>query len=145
MIDGYIARALHQESASGAKLDSIADFIMALSLIIIVIKNIAIPSWIWLGVIVIATLRLIAYLIGFHKYHTFSSLHTYANKLTGILLFISPIIYYVFGLTFTGILLVLISLLSTIEELLITLNSKELNRDIKSIFDKNIPNNLCSK
>ena len=38
MIDGYIARALHQESASGAKLDSIADFIMALSLIIIVIK-----------------------------------------------------------------------------------------------------------
>lgn len=134
ILDGFVARTLNQESQFGAKLDSAADLFFAVCVAIFVIVNIAIPIWLWLCILSIAVLRLSSYGIGFYKYHTLASLHTYANKFTGLLIFVSPISYRIFGLTFMGIAVCIVALLSTIEELVITTKSKVLMRDCKSIF-----------
>lgn len=134
IIDGQIARIMNQQSNFGAKLDSIADTIFVFSAIITVAPAVVIPSWLWICVIIIMFVRVTAYLIGYKKYHTFSSLHTYANKATGLLLFCSPILIYVLGITASGIILCILAFLSSCEELLITILSKDLNRDRKSFF-----------
>ena len=134
IIDGFLARKLHQESSFGAKLDSIADFVFAGSIAIFVVINVKMPRWLWLCIFVIALLRFLSYGIGFYKYHSFAALHTLGNKLSGALLFLAPIIYCQCGLVFTGVILCTVTLASACEELLITIKSKELNRDCKGIF-----------
>ena len=129
ILDGFLARKLHQESALGAKLDSIADFIFAGCLTIFIMKNLNIPRWLWLCALVIALLRFASYGIGFNKYHAFTALHTWANKLTGILIFTAPILYCLCGLRVTGGILCTAAFISTYEELVIVIKSEELSRD----------------
>lgn len=132
--DGLAARITKQQSDLGAKLDSVADVMFCLAIVIAVVRAIVIPLWIWICAIVIALIRVTAYLIGYKKYHTFSALHTYANKATGGFLFGTPVLYAMFGITATGVMLCLLAALSACEELLITVLSKNLNRNCKSIF-----------
>ena len=134
ILDGFLARKLHQESALGAKLDSIADFAFAGCLTIFAVKNLNIPRWLWLCDLAIALLRFVSYEIGFNKYHAFTALHTWANKLTGILIFAAPILYCLCGLLFTGIVLCVAAFVSACEELVVTIRSKELDRDCKGIL-----------
>ena len=84
--------------------------------------------------LVIALLRFASDGIGFNKYHAFTALHTWANKLTGILIFAAPILYCLCGLLFTGIVLCVAAFTSACEELVITVKSKELDRDCKGIL-----------
>lgn len=134
LADGLVARAMKQQSDLGAKLDSVADIAFFLASIIAVVPSIVIPLWIWICMIVIALIRAAAYLIGYKKYHMFSSLHTYANKVTGGFLFGAPILYMLLGTTATGVILCLLAVLSACEELLITVLSKNLDRNCRSVF-----------
>lgn len=132
--DGLAARALHQESAFGAKLDSIADFVFAVSVAIVVIINIDIPVWLWVCISGTALLRFISCGIAFFKYRTFASPHTWANKITGALIFTSPIFCRVCGLTITGVVLCAAAFYSSLEELVIAVKFSRPNRDCKSAF-----------
>lgn len=136
MLDGFIARKYKLQSAFGAKFDSFADIIFAIAITIVVIQNIWIPAWLWTCIAIIAFLRLLTYAIGFLKYHTFVALHTYSNKITGLLIFLFPMLFTFFGLTIAGVILCLLSFLSSIEEVFIIIKSKELNQNYKSIFIK---------
>lgn len=133
ILDGFIARKWNHQSEAGAKFDSIADMIFAVSVAIVVIKNCTLPLWLWVSIALIALLRSISYGIGFYKYHTFPALHTYLNKATGALLFLFPLLYALLGLSLAGGILCLTALLSSLEELAITVTSKALNRDCKRI------------
>ena len=134
IIDGMVARKLNQESSFGAKLDSIADCVFVGAIVIFVVINVAMPVGFWICVLGIALLRFVCYGIGFYKYHTFVALHTYANKITGVLLFMAPVIYSVCGLTVMSVTLSGMAFSSAIEELIIVVKSKKLNRNCKSIF-----------
>ncbi|WP_228108889.1 CDP-alcohol phosphatidyltransferase family protein [Terrisporobacter petrolearius] len=134
ILDGVIARSMKIESEIGAKLDSIADLTFIITMIFVFLPILHLPRWIWLWIIIIAVIRMLSYLFGFIKYHTFASLHTYTNKITGLLLFTTPVLYILFGVNVTGVILCVSALLSALEELLITIKSKELDRNIKSIF-----------
>lgn len=133
-LDGFVARKWKQQSKARAKFDSIADMVFIISIAIIVVKNIHISLWIWICIVVIALFRGVSYGIGFYKYRTFASLHTFLNKVTGVLIFIFPLLYVLFGLDITAFFLCLVAFLSSFEEVLIILKSKELNRDCKGIF-----------
>lgn len=135
MIDGMVARVWKQQSDLGAKLDSIADVAFLLAIVIVVAPTVVIPTWVWVCIGGIALIRIAAYLIGYIKYHTLSSLHTYTNKATGASLFFAPVLYSIFGSTVTVILLGVLAIISSCEELLITVLFKDLKRDRKSIFD----------
>lgn len=125
---------MKQQSDLGAKLDSMADMAFFFALVIAVAPAIVIPEWIWICTIVIALIRVTAYLIGYKKYHMFSALHTYANKATGGFLFGMPVLYIALGVTVTGVILCLLAAFSACEELLITILSKDLDCNCKSIF-----------
>lgn len=135
ILDGFIARKLNLKSETGAKLDSISDFVFAVALFIIVVKEIHLSIWIWACVMLIVALRFISYGIGFYKYRTFSSLHTYSNKATGVLCILFPILLTLIGLNLSIAIIFIASLISSIEELVITVKSKELNRDCTGIFN----------
>ncbi|NCB34367.1 MAG: CDP-alcohol phosphatidyltransferase family protein, partial [Erysipelotrichia bacterium] len=93
IVDGFVAGTFHQESMLGSKLDSIADLVFAASMMIFIAINIAIPDWMWLCILIVALLRLTGYGIGFCRFHTYASLHTYANKITGAAIFLFPLFY----------------------------------------------------
>ena len=134
ILDGFIARSMKQESEFGAKLDSIADIIFISSVTIVLIPIIKIHYFVWICVVVVIFIRTLSYLIGLKKFSTFTSLHTYANKLTGLLLFITPVFYVIFKFNITAIILSTSAILSSVEELIIIISTKELNKNCKSIF-----------
>lgn len=134
ILDGFIARKMHMQSERGAKLDSIADIIFGTLLAVKIIPILNITLWMIIWIMFIVVLRSVSYIIGYKKFHAFSSLHTYTNKLTGLMLFISPVLFLFFGFIVTGCILCVTASASTVEELLITIKSKTLNRDCKTIF-----------
>lgn len=134
MLDGWVARTLHQQSALGAALDSIADMAFAAAILVFAITTLHFSTWMWVAAAGTAAIRIASYLIGLCKFKTLPSLHTYANKATGALVFAFPLLHIVCGTTGAGILLCLAALVSSLEELLITVRSRELRRDRKSIF-----------
>lgn len=133
-IDGWIARRFHLQSDTGAKLDSIADLILAAAITIVVFTHIQIPAWVWLLICLTAMLRIISYGIGFYKYHTFSALHTYLNKFTGCFILMFPLLTLFFRPNFIFSVTCCFAVISAIEELLITITSNKLQRNRKCFF-----------
>lgn len=83
----------------------------------------------------IAMIRFVSYLIGYVKYRSFSSLHTWLNKAVGFLLCIFPLLLIMFHEKIVILILGTIATVSALEELLITILSKNLDRNQKSIFE----------
>ena len=135
ILDGLIARHLKQESEFGAKLDSVADFIFLIGVFVSILPTLILPLWVLVCIIIVAFIRILSYLIGLKKYNTFISLHTYANKLTGLLLFIMPILYVIFDFNVTMIILGMSAIVSALEEIIIVITSKDIDINCKSIFD----------
>lgn len=134
IMDGMIARKSNQQSDTGAKLDSIADLIFAIAILIVVITTIILPLWLWWWIILVAIVRIASYGIGFYKFHTFSSLHTYMNKVSGILIFVFPLMYVILGINIAAIIIIILTLLSSVEELIIRIKSHQLDYDCKCLF-----------
>lgn len=134
MIDGYIARKTNAVSTLGAALDSAADAVFIGILLIVLLPVMNIPGWIWICIAVIASVRAASIMTAYYKYRKIAMLHTYANKITGLILFTVPILYRYMDMSILGGIVCTIALLSATEELLIQIRSKELNRDCKGIF-----------
>ncbi|MCG8485314.1 MAG: CDP-alcohol phosphatidyltransferase family protein, partial [Clostridia bacterium] len=96
IFDGYIARKTDTVSKLGKKLDSIADLIMVLVLAIVLYPTINPTVQVILWIVIIIVIRIVSMIIVYIKYKTFEILHTYGNKITGLMLFAFPL-----SLTFT--------------------------------------------
>ena len=136
MIDGYIARKVNAVSTLGAALDSAADAVFIGILMIVLLPVMKIPQWIWIYIAAVASVRAASVVIAYCKYKKIAMLHTYANKVTGLILFTVPILYSYIDMDILGGIVCSIALLSAAEELLIQIRSGELNRDAKGIFDR---------
>ncbi|MGP5428693.1 CDP-alcohol phosphatidyltransferase family protein [Enterococcus malodoratus] len=137
IIDGWIARKMNWTSAFGTLLDSIADLIFFIVVVIKIILTITLPAFLLWGALVVVIIRCVTYLIGYFRFHQFASLHTYLNKLTGLLLFLSPIILRILPINAFGIILLICGILSAIEECLIVAVTQKLDKNVKTFFDKN--------
>lgn len=91
MLDGFLARRLNVQSKTGAVLDSVADMIFVLVCFIRLLPVFDIPVWVWVWIAAVTAVKLMSLLIGFVRYKRFGFLHTKANKLTGLLLFLFPL------------------------------------------------------
>ena len=89
MLDGYLARKLHAESKNGAVLDSVADICFVVSCAIKLIPVLQIPAWLWIWAGVIVLIKLINQISALVVCKRFCFPHTQANRLTGLLLFLS--------------------------------------------------------
>lgn len=136
ILDGFIARKTYTTSKLGEKLDSVADLIMCIVLIIVLypIINLTVEIIIW--IVIIGIIRVMSMTVVFIKYKTFGMLHTYGNKITGVMLFIFPLsLKYLQSDIMVYIVCVLASI-SAIEEFLINLSSNKFQANRKSIFLK---------
>jgi CDP-diacylglycerol--glycerol-3-phosphate 3-phosphatidyltransferase len=136
IMDGFIARKTNSTSKLGEKLDSAADFIMVIILVPIFYTILNPGTRILLWIIVIGIIRTISLLIVLVKYKTFGMLHTYGNKITGLILFLIPLLLIIVP---NGVLMYLVcsvASVSALEELGINMLSKELRANKKSIFSK---------
>ncbi|MCL6457357.1 MAG: CDP-alcohol phosphatidyltransferase family protein [Gorillibacterium sp.] len=133
-VDGYVARKTKTESELGARLDSIADlifFAVVILSIILWMKNEILIFLPW--ILLAAFIRCANLAIAAHKYHTFAILHTWGNKLTGFLLFITPLcILYEQSVVLWAV--CVIAVLSAAEESVIHITSTRLNINRRSIF-----------
>lgn len=138
VLDGYIARKYNLKSELGARLDSIADFIFYIILVIIFVNlysSIITLDYkvLLIGIVFIRLLNLILTKV---KYNKFVFLHTIANKISGVLIYFLPviilfshnkiIIWIILGFVF----------IAAVEELLITVKYQEIKLNRISLFYK---------
>ena len=89
MVDSWLARRLHAESKTGAVLDSVADIVFVACCAIRLLPVLEIPVWLWIGSGIIVTIKIINQVSALIVYKRFCFPHTLANKLTGLLLFLT--------------------------------------------------------
>ncbi|MBQ3266011.1 MAG: CDP-alcohol phosphatidyltransferase family protein [Ruminococcus sp.] len=90
MIDGTVARKTNTVSAFGAKIDTIADFILVAVCLIKLLPILDIPVWLWIWIAVIALIKVINIISGAIMFKRMIALHTVMNKITGALCFLLP-------------------------------------------------------
>ena len=138
ILDGWLARKTGTTSDFGARLDSVADLlfygIVLFRLIPVLWK--LLPVEIWYAVATVILVRLAASITAAVKYHRFTSLHTWLNKLTGAALFLLPYVLVVStGIVYSWAICIL-AFAAAAEELTIHFCQKEYRADIKSIFQR---------
>lgn len=95
ILDGYLARKLHAESKTGAVLDSVADICFVACCAIQLIPVVQIPAWLWIWAGVIVAIKIVNQVSAMIVFKHFCFPHTKANKLTGLLLFLSvPTVFW---------------------------------------------------
>ena len=126
VLDGTIARIAHCESSVGATLDSAADLLLYAAMVIKVLPELiyGLRFWVWCYVIAIILLRVVSYIYVAAKYHRFASVHTYMNKLTGIMTFLIPLMIKQSFFHVFSIIGCTVAAIATVEELLIQILGK---------------------
>ena len=95
MLDGYLARKMNAESRTGAVLDSVADICFVACCAIRLISVVQIPIWLWIWAGVIVVIKIVNQVSALIVCKHFCFPHTKANKLTGLLLFLSvPTVFW---------------------------------------------------
>lgn len=134
ILDGFIARKTNTVSAEGAVLDSAADTVLIAVMLFMLVPVLPFTPWMLLWTAAIAVVRILSWAVGFIRYRTFASLHTYANKAAGFALFCFPVLWKLLGMPVTEAAVGMIASLSAIEELVIQLTSKKLCRNETTVF-----------
>ena len=136
MLDGAAARKTHTESKKGAVIDSIADIVFIVVTAIKLFKPLfkIFPQQSLTAFILIALIRISAYIIGIIKFHRPAFLHTVLNKITGFVLFITPYFLFIIDANILAAVLCIISGLSSLEDLACEIKAKKYDPDIKTIL-----------
>lgn len=135
VLDGYIARRLGQTSELGAKLDSLGDFAVYMTLPL---------AWWWLWpdiarhetpyiITVIASLT-IPPLIALGKFRTLTSYHTWTVKLASLLVGGSMLLIFAGGPVWPFRVATPLSVIAALEEIAITLTLTERRSNVRSFW-----------
>ena len=116
MIDGTIARKLGTDGEFGEKLDTMADivFVAAAAYKILPVMEIPKDIWIWIGVI--SLIKIINIISGFVVAKQFVSVHSVANKITGLLVFVLPLTMAVVELRYSALGVCIVATFAAIQE-----------------------------
>ena len=88
MLDGFLARRWGVESKFGARLDSLADFMLVLAVGYKLFPYLKLPATLWMMIGLVALVKTVNAFCSYVIRHRIEYLHTKANKLTGFFLFI---------------------------------------------------------
>lgn len=92
VLDGAVARLAGTESRIGEKLDTLADIVFVAMWMVLFIPAINVGRWIWIWTGVIALIKVVNVIYGLAMKKGLVAKHTPANKATGFLLFLLPMI-----------------------------------------------------
>ncbi len=101
MVDGTIARKLGTCSEFGERFDTVADFVFVVvaAFKLLPVINIGPVIWLWIGII--AVIKVINIVIGFVQHKKIVAVHSWTNRITGLLLFILPLSIYVIDIKYS--------------------------------------------
>ena len=116
MLDGFLARKFKTTSEKGAKIDSIADMIFVFVSILKIIPFIEISVAIYIWIIIIVLIKVFNIILGYIQYKKLTLLHTVANKITGLILFVIHLIIGFIDIKILEILICSIATFSAIQE-----------------------------
>ncbi len=91
MLDGFVARKTDTVSELGARLDTIADFVLVVVCLIKLLPILRIPAWLYIWIGIIAFIKVVNIISGFVVQKRFVAVHSVLNKATGVLLFLLPL------------------------------------------------------
>jgi CDP-diacylglycerol--glycerol-3-phosphate 3-phosphatidyltransferase len=135
VLDGFLARALNQITEMGSRLDSWGDFI--------IYSTMTICAWIlWPEIlqreIIYFTIIVISFtfptILGFIKFHRFTSYHTWSVKLAVFVTVISYILLFTEILDWPFRLAAFFCLYAAIEEIAITLLTQQQHVDVRTVW-----------
>ena len=116
MLDGFVARRTNTVSSLGAKLDTLADIAFAAVCLVRLLPLFALPRWLLVWIALIAAVKLVNVISGWMLHHRFVAAHTTLNRLTGLLLFMLPLVLPVVDLRFAGGLICAVATLAAVQE-----------------------------
>ncbi|MBR7153457.1 MAG: CDP-alcohol phosphatidyltransferase family protein [Candidatus Methanomethylophilaceae archaeon] len=132
LLDGHIARRYGLCTPKGELLDSVADFILVVCMLIVLVAYIDWEWWMISLIAVVIALRSLSVVVGTLRFKRPALIHTFMNKASGLVIHLAPFMIPVFG---TGPVILLTCTLSAVaasEELLINATSPELDRNRRS-------------
>ena len=91
MLDGFVARKTDTVSELGARLDTIADFVLVAVCLIKLLPVLSIPAWLYVWIGIIALIKVVNIISGFAVQKRFVTVHSVMNKAAGALLFLLPL------------------------------------------------------
>ena len=92
ILDGAVARLTGTVSRLGERLDTLADIVFVAVWMVLFIPAINVGRWLWIWTGIIAFIKVVNVISGLAMKKGFVAKHTPANKATGILLFLLPMI-----------------------------------------------------
>ena len=116
MVDGYVARRTNSVSELGARLDSIADLILAVVCLVKILPAIVVPVWLWVLIVVIVLVKVVNVASGLVVEKRLVMPHTIANKITGFVVFLVPFAIPLFGITAPAIIACAVATFAAVQE-----------------------------
>lgn len=123
MVDGFVARRTNSESRFGERIDSLADIVFVAVCLCKLLPVIDLPVWICVWAAVIALIKVVSVVIGFVLSHSFLSLHTMMNKITGFTLFLIPFLVGIKGINIVAASVCMLASLAAIQEFLVVIKT----------------------
>ena len=116
MLDGFAARRTNTVSRFGARLDTMADFVLVVVCLIKLLPILSIPAWLygWIGLI--ALIKAVNIISGFAVQKRFAAVHSVMNKVTGALLFLLPLTIRVVPLKYSAVVVCAAATFAAIQE-----------------------------
>jgi CDP-diacylglycerol--glycerol-3-phosphate 3-phosphatidyltransferase len=116
MLDGFVARKTDTVSILGARLDTIADFVLVVICLIKLIPVLRIPAWLYIWIGIIAFIKAVNIISGFVVQKRFVAVHSVMNKVTGVLLFLLPLTIPAVPLKYSAIVVCAAATFAAIQE-----------------------------
>ncbi len=116
VLDGIVARKTNTVSTFGARLDTIADYLFVVILLIKIGSEFDVPVWLWIWMVAIAGIKIVNVLWGFVCTKRFIVEHTILNKVTGVLLFLLPFTLVWVDLKYSAMVICVVATISAIQE-----------------------------
>lgn len=135
-LDGYVARNYGLNSDFGANLDSLADIIFFSCFLIVLFSQLKIGYLMGLWIICIVLIKAVSFSIGYVKFHKLPLIHTYLNKITGVLLILFPFVLLFTSSNWILVISCFVATSAALEELIIIIFTQNLDVNCKSIFKK---------
>lgn len=116
VLDGFVARRTGTASDLGAKLDTIADLVLAAVCLCKLLPILDLSGWLYGWIALIALIKAVNIVSGYVVEKRFISLHTPMNKATGVLLFLLPLTLSCIELKYTAIPLCVVATFAAVQE-----------------------------
>lgn len=135
VLDGFLARTLHQVTELGAHLDSLGDFIIYITLAVA-------AWWLWpeilieeqLSVLTIIVSFSVPIIIGLVKFRTLTSYHTWSVKLAVFATVVAYVVTFSDWARWPIYVAAVIAVIAAIEQIAITLVMRHEHADVRSVW-----------